>query len=247
MLFGKLLNGGPQVFADVRTYWSPEALKRATGYELQGKAKEAGGIIHLINSGAAAIDASGEMKDKDGNHVMKPFWEVAEEDMQACLKATTWNAAELGYFRGGGFSSRFETRSEMPVTMLRLNLTKGLGPVMQIAEGYTVELPQEVSDTLWKRSNYTWPCTWFTPRTTGNGDFKTAYEVINTWGANHSAFGYGHFGADVITLCSILRIPVCMHNVPEEQIFRPASWNSFGIDKASRDFNACKTYGPMYK
>ncbi|HBU12524.1 MAG TPA: L-fucose isomerase [Clostridiales bacterium] len=246
MLFGKLLNGRAQAFADVRTYWSPEAVKKATGYTLEGKAKEAGGFIHLINSGAAAIDACGEMTDK-GEHVIKPFWEVTEQDMQACLKATTWNAADLGYFRGGGFSSRFETRSEMPVTMLRINLVKGLGPVMQIAEGYTVALPQEVSDKLWARTDYTWPCTWFAPRTTGEGDFKTAYDVMNTWGANHGAFGYGHFGADVITLCSMLRIPVCMHNVPEEQIFRPAAWNAFGPDKASRDFNACRTYGPLYK
>lgn len=247
MIFGKLLCGTAQIFADVRTYWSPEAVKKATGYELEGKAKEAGGIIHLINSGAAALDATGKMKDKDGNPVMKPFWEVTEQDQQACLEATTWNAADLGYFRGGGFSSRFETRSEMPVTMMRLNLVDGIGPVMQIAEGYTVVLPEEVSDKLWKRTDYTWPCTWFAPLTTGHGDFKSAYEVMNTWGANHCSFGYGHFGADVITLCSMLRIPVCMHNVPEEKIFRPASWYAFGMDKASRDFNACVAYGPLYR
>ena len=247
MMFGKLLNGISQIFADVRTYWSPEAVKRAAGYDLEGKAKEAGGIIHLINSGAAAIDAAGEMKDKAGNPVMKPFWEVSEEDQQACLKATTWNSADLGYFRGGGFSSRFETRGEMPVTMMRLNIVEGVGPVIQIAEGYTVVLPEEVSNKLWARTDYTWPCTWFAPRITGEGDFKSAYEVMNTWGANHCSFGYGHFGADIITLCSILRIPVCMHNVPEEKIFRPASWNAFGMDKASRDFNACAAYGPMYR
>jgi len=247
MMFGKLLNGTAQVFADVRTYWSTDAVKRVTGYELEGKAKEAGGIIHLINSGAAAIDGSGRMKDKNGNPVMKPFWEVTEEDMQACLKATTWNYADLGYFRGGGYSSRFETRSEMPVTMLRLNIVDGIGPVMQIAEGYTVVLPEDVSNTLWARTDYTWPCTWFAPRITGKGDFKDAYQVMNMWGANHCSFGYGHFGADIITLCSILRIPVCMHNVPEEKIFRPASWYAFGTDPASRDFGACKAYGPMYK
>ena len=247
MLFGKLLTGRAQIFADVRTYWSPEAVKKATGYELEGKAKEAGGFIHLINSGAACIDACGEVKDENGNGVIKPFWEMTENDMQACLKATTWNAADKGYFRGGGFSSRFLTRSEMPATMVRLNLVKGLGPVIQIAEGYTINLPDEVSDTLWKRTDYTWPCTWFAPRTTGEGAFKTAYDVMNNWGANHGAISYGHIGADLITLCSILRIPVCMHNIPEDKIFRPSSWNAFGMDKEGQDFRACKAYGPMYK
>ncbi len=247
MLFGKLLTNTAQIFADVRTYWSPEAVKKATGYELEGIAKEAGGFIHLINSGAACIDACGEVKDENGNGVIKPFWEMTEKDMDACLKATTWCAADKGYFRGGGFSSRFLTRSEMPATMMRLNIVKGLGPVMQIAEGWTVNLPDEVSDKLWKRTDYTWPCTWFAPRTTGEGAFKTAYDVMNNWGANHGAISYGHIGADLITLCSMLRIPVCMHNVPEDQIFRPASWNAFGMDKEGQDFRACKAYGPMYK
>ena len=247
MLFGKLLTNTAQIFADVRTYWSPEAVKKATGYDIEGKAKEAGGFIHLINSGAACIDACGEVKDENGNGIIKPFWEMTEADQQACLKATTWNAADLGYFRGGGYSSRFLTRAEMPATMLRLNLVKGLGPVMYIAEGWTVGLPDEVSDKLWKRTDYTWPCTWFAPRTTGEGAFKTAYEVMNNWGANHGAISYGHIGADVITLCSMLRIPVCMHNVPEDKIFRPASWNAFGMEKEGQDFRACSAYGPLYK
>jgi len=247
MLFGKLLTNTAQIFADVRTYWSPEAVKKAAGYELEGKAKEAGGFIHLINSGAACIDACGEVKDENGNSVIKPFWEMTENDQQACLKATTWNAADLGYFRGGGYSSRFLTRAEMPATMIRLNMVKGLGPVMQIAEGWTVCLPDEVSDKLWKRTDYTWPCTWFAPRTTGEGAFKTAYDVMNNWGANHGAISYGHIGADIITLCSMLRIPVCMHNVPEDKIFRPASWNAFGMDKEGQDYRACAAYGPMYR
>ncbi len=247
MLFSKLLTNTAQIFADVRTYWSPEAVKKATGYDIEGKAKEAGGFIHLINSGAACLDACGEVKDANGNGIIKPFWEMTEADQQACLKATTWNAADLGYFRGGGYSSRFLTRAEMPATMLRLNLVKGLGPVMYIAEGWTLGLPDEVSDKLWKRTDYTWPCTWFTPRTTGEGAFKTAYDVMNNWGANHGAISYGHIGADVITLCSMLRIPVCMHNVPEDKIFRPASWNAFGMDKEGQDFRACNAYGPMYK
>ncbi|MBR5236093.1 MAG: L-fucose isomerase, partial [Clostridia bacterium] len=247
MLFGKLLTNTAQIFADVRTYWSPEAVKKATGYDLDGKAKEAGGFIHLINSGAACLDACGQVKDESGNTVIKPFWEMTEEDQKACLKATTWNAADLGYFRGGGYSSRFETRAQMPATMIRLNLVKGLGPVMQIAEGWTVSLPEEVSDKLWKRTDYTWPCTWFAPRITGEGAFKTAYDVMNNWGANHGSISYGHIGADVITLCSMLRIPVCMHNVSEEKIFRPASWNAFGMYKEGQDYRACSTYGPLYK
>ena len=247
MLFMKLLTGRAQIFADVRTYWSPDAVKKATGYELEGIAKEAGGFLHLINSGAACLDACGEVKDANGNGVMKPFWEMTDEDAKACLEATEWCAADSGYFRGGGFSSRYLTRAEMPVTMIRLNLVKGLGPVLQICEGYTVQLPDEVSDKLWKRTDYTWPCTWFAPRTTGQGAFKTAYDVMNNWGANHGAISYGHIGADLITLASILRIPVCMHNVPEEDIFRPSAWNAFGMDKEGQDFRACAAYGPLYK
>ena len=247
MLFMKLLTGRAQIFADVRTYWSPEAVKRTTGYELEGIAKEAGGFLHLINSGAACLDACGEVKDENGNGVMKPFWEMTEEDQKACLDATEWCCADSGYFRGGGFSSRYLTRAEMPATMIRLHIVKGLGPVLQICEGYTVNLPDEVSDKLWKRTDYTWPCTWFTPRTTGQGAFKTAYDVMNNWGANHGAISYGHIGADLITLASILRIPVCMHNVPEEDIFRPAAWNAFGMDKEGQDYRACAAYGPLYK
>lgn len=247
MLFMKLLTGRAQIFADVRTYWSPEAVKRTTGYELEGIAKEAGGFLHLINSGAACLDACGEVKDENGNGVMKPFWEMTEEDQKACLDATEWCCADSGYFRGGGFSSRYLTRAEMPATMIRLNIVKGLGPVLQICEGYTVNLPDEVSDKLWKRTDYTWPCTWFTPRTTGQGAFKTAYDVMKNWGANHGAISYGHIGADLITLASILRIPVCMHNVPEEDIFRPAAWNAFGMDKEGQDYRACAAYGPLYK
>ena len=247
MLFMKLLTGRAQIFADVRTYWSPEAVKRTTGYELEGIAKEAGGFLHLINSGAACLDACGEVKDENGNGVMKPFWEMTEEDQKACLDATEWCCADSGYFRGGGFSSRYLTRAEMPATMIRFNIVKGLGPVLQICEGYTVNLPDEVSDKLWKRTDYTWPCTWFTPRTTGQGAFKTAYDVMNNWGANHGAISYGHIGADLITLASILRIPVCMHNVPEEDIFRPAAWNAFGMDKEGQDYRACAAYGPLYK
>ncbi len=247
MLFNKLLTNTAQIFADVRTYWSPQAVKKAAGYELEGKAKEAGGFIHLINSGAACLDANGQAKDNDGNAVIKPWYEVTQEDQEAILKATTWNYADIGYFRGGGYSSRFVTEAEMPVTMIRLNLVKNFGPMLQIAEGWTVHLPDEVNDRLWKRTDYTWPCTWFAPRTTGTGAFATAYDVMNNWGANHGAISYGHIGADLITLCSMLRIPVAMHNVPEEKIFRPASWNAFGMDKEGADFRACQAYGPLYK
>ena len=247
MLFGKLLTNTAQLFADVRTYWSPESVYRVSGFQLEGKAKEAEGIIHLINSGAGCLDACGEAKDEKGNGVIKPFWEMSDEDIQACLKATTWNAADRGYFRGGGFSSRFVTRAEMPATMFRLNIVKGLGPVLQLAEGYTINLPDEVTDILWKRTDYTWPCTWFAPRLTGSGVFKSAYDVMNNWGANHAVVSYGHIGADLITLCSMLRIPVCMQNVDEDKMFRPASWNAFGMDKEGQDYRACLTYGPLYK
>lgn len=247
MLFMKLLTNRAQIFADVRTYWSPEAVKKSTGYEIEGKAKEAGGFIHLINSGAACLDACGEVKDADGNGVMKPWYEITEKDQEAILNATTWNYADLGYFRGGGYSSRFLTRAEMPATMIRLNLVKGLGPMLQICEGYTINLPDEVSDKLWKRTDYTWPCTWFAPITTGKGPFATAYDVMNNWGANHGAISYGHIGADLITLCSMLRIPVAMHNVDESKIFRPSSWNAFGMDKEGQDYRACAAYGPLYK
>ena len=247
MLFMKLLTNRAQIFADVRTYWSPEAVKKATGYDIEGKAKESDGFIHLINSGAACLDACGLAKDENGNPIMKEWWNVTEADQEAILNATTWNPADLGYFRGGGYSSRFITEEQMPVTMIRLNLVKGLGPTLQIAEGWTVKLPDNVSDILWKRTDYTWPCTWFAPRCTGEGAFKSAYDVMNNWGANHGAISYGHIGADLITLCSILRIPVSMHNVPEEKIFRPSAWNAFGMDKEGQDYRACAAYGPMYK
>ncbi len=247
MLFMKLLTGRAQIFADVRTYWSGDAIKRVTGYEIEGKAKEADGFIHLINSGAACVDACGEVKDENGNAVMKKWWEMTDKDIDACMKATTWPYADLGYFRGGGYSSRFVTKAEMPCTMIRLNMVKGLGPVMQIAEGWTVSIPDEVTDKLWKRTDYTWPCTWFAPRCTGKGAFKTAYDVMNNWGANHGAISYGHIGADLITMCSMLRIPVCMHNVDEDKIYRPAAWNAFGMDKEGQDYRACQTYGPLYK
>ncbi len=247
MLFMKLLTNRPQIFADVRTYWSPEAVEKATGYEIEGVAKEAGGFIHLINSGAACLDANGQATDEQGNPVMKEWYNVNEKDMDAIMKATTWNPADTGYFRGGGYSSRFVTEAEMPVTMIRLNLVKGLGPVLQIAEGWTVKLPEEVTDKLWARTDYTWPCTWFAPRCNGKeGPFKTAYDVMNNWGANHGAISYGHIGADLITMCSMLRIPVSMHNVPEEKIFRPAAWNAFGMDKEGQDYRACEAYGPLY-
>ena len=247
MLFMKLLTGRAQMFADVRTYWSGDAIKRVTGYEIEGKAKDADGFIHLINSGACCVDACGEVTDENGNATMKQWWDMTEKDIDACMKATTWPYADLGYFRGGGYSSRFVTKAEMPCTMIRLNMVKGLGPVMQIAEGWTVSVPEEVTDKLWKRTDYTWPCTWFAPRCTGKGAFKTAYDVMNNWGANHGAISYGHIGADLITMCSMLRIPVCMHNVEDEKIYRPAAWNAFGMDKEGQDYRACETYGPMYK
>ena len=249
LLFGKLLTNRAQIFADVRTFWSPEATKRVTGYDFEGRAKENGGIIHLLNSGAACLDACGECRDENGNAVMKEWWDVTEEDIKKMTDATVWCEAGYDNFRGGGFSSHFTTRAEMPATMMRLNLVKGLGPVVQIAEGWTVNLPDKVSDTLMERTNPTWPCTWFTPRCDGKegSPFKSAYDVMNNWGANHGVISYGHIGADLITLCSILRIPVCMHNVSEDKIFRPASWNAFGMDKEGQDYRACQAYGPMYK
>ena len=248
MLFMKLLTNRPQMFADVRTHWSAESVKRVTGYDIEGVAKDAGGFIHLINSGACCLDACGEIKDENGNGVIKEWYNVTDEDADKILAATTWNSADNGYFRGGGFSSRFLTRAEMPATMIRLNLVKGLGPVLQIAEGWTVALPDEVSDILWKRTDYTWPCTWFTPRCDGKGAFKSAYDLMNNWGANHGAISYGHIGADIITMASILRIPVALHNVPEEKIFRPAAWGAFGTkDLEGADYRACAAYGPLYK
>ena len=249
MLFIKLLTNRAQMFADVRTYWSGEAIKRVTGYEIEGKAKDCDGVIHLINSGACCLDATGEARDENGNAVMKQWWETTEEDQKNILARTTFNYADLGYFRGGGYSARFTTRAEMPATMIRLNLVKGLGPVLQIAEGWTIHLPEEVSDTLYKRTDYTWPCTWFAPRCDGQegSAFKTAYDVMNNWGANHGAISYGHIGADLITFCSMLRIPVAMHNVPEDKIYRPAAWGAFGTkDKEGADFRACAAYGPLY-
>lgn len=246
MLFGHLLTNRGVMFSDIRTYWSPEAVKRVTGKEATGIA--AGGFIHLINSGATTLDATGAMSDADGNPIMKEPWDVTEEDVKACLDATTWYPADRGYFRGGGFSSNFLTRGGMPMTMIRLNLIKGLGPVLQIAEGWTADLDPEIHDILNKRTDKTWPTTWFVPRLDPNKDaFKTAYDVMNNWGANHGAIAYGHVGADLITLASILRIPVCMHNVEDKKIFRPSAWNAFGMEKEGADYRACANYGPIYE
>jgi L-fucose isomerase len=243
MLFGHLLTNQAQVFSDVRTYWSPEAVERVTGWYPEGPASN--GFIHLINSGSSALDGSGQ-QEKDGKPAMKPYWEISEDEMNKCLEATSWPPAMLEYFRGGGFSSQFSTKGGMPVTMCRINLVKGIGPVMQIAEGITVELPKKVHDTLDERTNPTWPTTWFVPRLTGSGPFKNVYSVMLNWGANHGAFSYGHYGAELITLCSMLRIPVNMHNVDESQIFRPSAWNMMGMDVEGSDFRACSTYGPLY-
>jgi L-fucose isomerase len=244
MLFGHLLTGTAQIFADVRTYWSPEAVKRVTGLELTGKA--AGGILHLINSGPAALDGTGR-QSIDGRPVIKPYWQVTPEEVGACLDAVTWHAGMTEYFRGGGWSTKFLTRGGMPVTMSRLNLVKGLGPVLQIAEGVIVEIPEEAHHILDERTNPTWPTTWFAPNLTGSGPFRDAYSVMYNWGANHGSISYGHIGADLISLASMLRIPVYMHNVPEEKIFRPNTWATFGaMDPQGADFRACANFGPLY-
>lgn len=246
MLFGKLVTGTASLFADVRTYWSPEAVEKATGKKLSGRA--ANGFIHLINSGSAALDATGMSKDENGNPVIKKWWEVTDEDIENMLSVTDWCPGDLGYFRGGGFSSHFKTRAEMPMTMIRVNLIEGLGPVLQIAEGYTVILPDDIHDALDKRTDPTWPTTWFVPNLTGKGAYKDVYSVMANWGANHASLTYGHIGDDLITLASMLRIPVAMHNVSEDRIFRPHAWSAFGTaDLESADYRACATYGPLYK
>lgn len=246
MLFGHLLTGRSQIFSDVRTYWSPEAVERVTGHKLEGRA--ANGIIHLINSGATTLDATGKQKGANGEPVMKQFWDITDEEVKACLDATTWPSANREYFRGGGYSSCFLSEGGMPVTMSRVSMVKGLGPILQIAEGYTVDLPADVHDTLNKRTDQTWPTTWFAPILTGEGAFKDVYSVMNEWAANHGAISYGHIGADLIALASMLRIPVAMHNVSEERIFRPKVWSAFGTkDMEGADFRACKNYGPLYK
>ncbi len=244
MLFGHLLTDTAQIFADVRTYWSPESVKRVTGKALRGKASQ--GILHLINSGAATLDATGEMT-KDGEPAMKPFWEISPEEVERCLRATRWCPAMLEYFRGGGYSSQFLTKGEMPVTMSRINLMAGLGPVLQLAEGYAVDLPEDVHKILDLRTNPTWPTTWFAPILTGKGPFRDVYSVMNNWGANHGAISYGHIGDKLITLAAMLRIPVCMHNVAEERIFRPSTWTGFGThDPEGGDYRACANFGPLY-
>lgn len=244
MLFSHLLTGTAQVFADVRTYWSPEAVKRVTGYQLEGTAQN--GLIHLINSGAAALDATG-WQEQDGKPVMKPFWEITNEEVEKCLQATTWYPGRTEYFRGGGYSSGFITRGNMPLTMARLNLVKGLGPVLQLAEGYSVDLPDKVQQQLVERTDPTWPTHWFVPRLTGSGPFSDVYSVMANWGANHGAVSFGHIGADLITLASMLRIPVTMHNLPESKIFRPSAWSAFGAQEPmGADFRACENFGPLY-
>jgi L-fucose isomerase len=240
MLMGYLLKHTAQVFADVRTYWSPEAVERVTGW------KPEGGFIHLINSGSAALDGTGQ-QTANRQAVMKPFWEISEQEAKNCLEATTWYPANNGYFRGGGYSSQFVTKGGMPVTLCRLNLVKGIGPVLQIAEGHTIDLPEKVHDLLNERTDPTWPTTWFVPRLNGMGCFTDTYSVMAAWGANHGSFSYGHYGHELITLAAMLRIPVNMHNVEEERLFRPSAWGMFGSDPEGADFRACETYGALYK
>ena len=246
MMIGTLLTGTAPCFHDVRTYWSPDATERVTGKRPEGKAKD--GFIHLINSGATALDGSGAAKNENGEGCMKPYWEMTDADIKACLEATDWRRANYEYFRGGGFSSHFRCKAEMPVTMLRVNIIEGIGPVIQIAEGYTADLPDEVHDKIDWRTDPTWPTTWFAPTLTGKGAFKDVYSVMANWGANHGVTVYGHVGADIITLASMLRIPVNMHNVDDDKIFRPHSWAAFGTEDAqAADYRACQTYGPLYK
>jgi L-fucose isomerase len=244
MLLGYLLTNTAQIFADVRTYWSPDAVRRVTGNRLDGPA--AGGVIHLINSGAATLDATGQM-ERDGQPAMKPFWEIDEIEVDRALRATTWYPAVTGYFRGGGFSSNFVSRGGMAVTMTRINLIAGLGPVLQLAEGWTVDLPPDVHRTLDARTDPTWPTHWFVPRLTGTHPYDDVYGVMANWGANHGAISYGHIGADLITLASMLRIPINMHNVPGEQVLRPSVWSGLGTaDREGADYRACATFGPLY-
>ena len=246
MLFGNLLTGKASGFSDVRCYWSPEAVERVTGWRPEGDAKD--GFIHLINSGSTCLDATGKSTDADGNGVMKPWWQMEEKDIDACLRATDWCPAELCQFRGGGYSSHFRTDAKMPLTMVRVNLVDGIGPVLQIAEGWSIVLPEDVHEKIDQRTDRTWPTTWFVPRTTGEKAFRDVYSVMANWGANHGAFVHGHIGADLITLASMLRIPVTVHNVPEEAIFRPHVWASFGTkDLEAADLAACRTYGPRYR
>lgn len=244
MLFNYLLTNTAQIFADVRTYWSPDAVERVTGWKPEGRAVN--GFIHLINSGSATLDGSGQ-QSIGGKPAMKPYWEITEGEAKKCLDATTWYPANNGYFRGGGYSSKFVTRGGMPVTMCRLNLVKGIGPVLQIAEGETIDLPENVHKTLDERTDKSWPTTWFVPRLTGEGVFTDVYNVMANWGANHGAISYGHIGHDLISLASMLRIPVCMHNVPEEKVFRPSAWSAFGSNLEGADYRACNVYGPLYK
>lgn len=246
MLLGTLTTNTAPCFHDVRTYWSPEAVKRVSGWKPTGKA--ANGFIHLLNSGATALDATGAAKDKDGNSVMKPFWEMSKKDIDACLKSTDWERANYEYFRGGGFSSHFKNEGEMPVTLLRINIVEGLGPVLQIAEGETIRLPDKVHDLIMNRTDRTWPCVWFAPRVTGEGAFRDVYSVMANWGSNHGVTIYGHVGADLITLAAMLRIPVNMHNVPADKVYRPHCWAAFGTDDLqAADYQACETYGPLYR
>ncbi len=245
MLFGHLLTNTSQIFADVRTYWSPFAIERVTGKKLTGAPGE--GIIHLINSGPATLDGTGQQKDSRGNPVMKPYWEITEKEKKKCLNSTEWCPAIREYFRGGGFSTRYLTAGGMPLTMSRINLIKGLGPVLQIAEGHSVDIPADIHELLDERTNMTWPTTWFVPALTGEGAFKDVYSVMANWGANHGAISYGHIGADLITLASMLRIPVCMHNVKKDKIFRPGAWSAFGMDPEGSDYRSCKNFGPLYK
>lgn len=246
MLFGNMLTGRASIFADVRTYWSPAAVERCTGWKAEGLAKN--GFMHLLNSGAAALDGTGAVKDENGNSVMKRWWDVTDKDIEAMLAKTEFSPANRGYFRGGGFSSSYSTEGEMPVTLVRVNMVDGIGYTLQLAEGWTVELPEKVNKTLLDRTDRTWPSTWFVPRLNDTVAFGSVYNVMANWGANHGAFVYGHVGKDLITLASMFRIPVTLHNIEDKDIYRPHAWSAFGTkDLEGADYRACANYKQLYK
>ena len=245
MMFGWLMTGKAPIFSDVRTYWSPEAVKRVTGEELKGYAKN--GVIHLINSGASCLDGCAGAKNEHGEGCMKEWWNLSEEDIKACLAGTDWCPANREYFRGGGFSSHFKTAAEMPVTMIRCNIVEGVGPTLQVIEGHTCVLNENVHKILDERTDRTWPTTWFAPKI-GVCGADSVYNVMAKWGANHAASVYGQVGDRLLTLASMLRIPVAFHNIETHRIYRPHAFGGFGTaDLEGQDFRACAYYGPLYR
>ena len=244
MLIANLLSGAPQLFADIRTNWTPESIKSATGVDVSKIAPL--GLIDKRNSGAGALDYALDIFStvKDGSQktiqevvqAIRAGKRIQQDLIKRAIEATTYEAAVLEYFAGDGLSSSFQTPGGVPLTAYRYNMVDNM-LTCSVVEGETVALPEDVISHISNVTNATWPESYWAPRD------MSSFEYMSRIGPNHDGNSFGLIGADMITINAMLRIPVDMHNVDKADIFRPTMWDRFGGD----DFRACETLGPLYR